>query len=693
MDLIRAHAASGSMGSEGNQPGTDIAACKFFLAGLILLSSTETRNPRLRECIDLLNEVPGDPELAGLLSHALSCAAVWLLSGGAKTSDADRVMDRAVKLPGFETLDDARPPFAALICRLTRKEGVSFGPGSVLPGRKGTIANLNSLAARLPVAADACFLTSYLSAYFKIFNFLPKDMEEMARGFGGSGFPNLPLFKLAWEALTLRVSVSAGSPGAASAALARVEELASSGALAPLASARRSVAESTLSPSSRISADLGTALGALGPEDVWRAVAALAPLLAGAEISAPAFSALLGPLSLARPLEFQAAMMKAAGEGLFGDGLPALHAVVAAGLTPFRSARRLSSYGEAVSALKDRAAGSAGGSGADFGPGGSALELCLAFVAAEESARSPGDPTPEFKALADLRTGGADAEAFAWTCAAALVSASWGPGGGRPSPQGGAMPSPDPLVLGLLETVFPEPPLKTPALGEIVRNACCYAMAAAKDPVSGRLAEDGLSDSGALVTAFMPDKSAFAELPEIAEAGALAAVMHMGDARPSDKESFRTTLQFSCRCLSRQLPLGVRSRLVHACIQGLGCLGLDRELKGMQALYYPVYLDRTAERAGEPVDDTEGSFGSFASEPSFMVQPQVAVLSRGMLFRLEESGFADYGPVKSLILALGSPPAEDAAEARGGFPQPDGAKPTGGSVPGGGGSQEDLAAT
>jgi hypothetical protein len=691
MDLIRAHAASGSMGPGGNLPGTDIAACKFFLAGLILLSSTETRNPRLRECIDLLHEVPGDPELVGLLSHALSCAAVWLLSGDAKTSDADRVMDRAFMLPGFGSLNDARPPFAALICRLARKDGVSFGPGSGLPGRQGTIANLNSLVPRLPVPVDACYLTSFVSAYFKSFNFLPKDMEEMARGFGVWGPPNLPLFKLAWEALTLRVSVSAGSPGAASAALKRLEELAPSGALAPLASVRGSVAESTLSPSSRISSDLGTALGAIGPEDVWKAVAALAPLLAGAEISAPGFTALMGPLSLARPLEFQAAMMKAAGEGLFGDGLPALHAVVTAGLTPFRSARRLSSYGKAVSALKDRAAGSAGGSGADFGAGGSALDLCLAFVAAEEAARSPGDPTPEFKALARLRPGGVNAEAFDWTCAAALVSASWGPAGGRPSPQGGAMPGPDPLVLGLLETVFPEPSLKAPALGEIVRNACCYAMAAAMEPVSGRLAKDGLSDSGALATAFMRDKSAFAELPEIAEAGALAAVMHMGAARPFDKESFRATMQFSCRCLSRQLPLGLRSRLVHACIQGLGCLGLARELKGMQAIFYPVFLDRAAEWAGEPVDDTTASFGSFASEPSFMVQPQVAVLSRGMRFRLEDSDFADYGTVKSLSLALGLPATENAPEASGGVPQPDAEKPADGSLPVDGGSRDDPA--
>jgi hypothetical protein len=234
-----------------------------------------------------------------------------------------------------------------------------------------------------------------------------------------------------------------------------------------------------------------------------------------------------------------------------------------------------------------------------------------------------------------------------------------------------AVPGPDPLVLRLLETVFPELPLEAPALGEIMRDACCFAMSAAMDHVNGELAPGGLSDYGALATACMDDRSGIAGIPEIAEAGALAAITLMGEARPFDRESFRPTLDFSCRCLSRQLPLGLRSRLVLACAHGLGCLGLVREMKGLRELFRPVFLERSAKRPWEPVNDAKARFGAFASEPSFIAPELASALSGGSRFRMDENDFAACDAVKALSQAPGRPPASDAGTDGygGGFPR------------------------
>ncbi|MDR1314508.1 MAG: hypothetical protein LBQ12_12660, partial [Deltaproteobacteria bacterium] len=651
-------------------PKPDAETCKWFLASLILLSLPRVRNENADKCFPLLDVVPDAPELAPLLASALAAVSVWILIGGGKTEDADRHLSRMFNLPRFGSLKDSRQHFAACIVRALRRAPVNYGPGAGLPGREGAVANMNSLIPRLPQPEDACYCTWFLSAFSFLFDPKPADLEEMARGFQRWGQPNVPLFKLGWEAFAARVAFDAKAPGASSAALGRVEALSSSGGFKLLSSDRRSRG---ISPVSQVASDFGASLSRMAPGDAKRAVAALAPPLARGEISRPAFAALVRPFSLSSPLEFQEAVMDAVEEGLFGDGLPELQAVVMAGLLPSRSAKRIARYESACAALRVRATSTSSTSSSSSGGGGgtNAAGLCLGFIDAELAARSTGDPRKAFAALATLRpASGYEDGAFAWAYAAALVAASWGPAGRRPSPMGRALPGPDPLLLDLLRLLPSEAVLETPALGEIMRDAACFSACAAMNPGTGLVPHDGLSDAGAFAAACLSAASGLPPCPEILEAGALRVGLALCEAPPADREALKPAIRLAYLCLSGELPLALRNKLKHACGLALAHLGLDDEMAGWQELFGPVLLHRSADKSGDLVGDSVDARGDLPRQPSFMLPPQIGVRPGVMFSRMTEGELANDGLVKALAMTLGRPPEEADGEALDGSATP-----------------------
>ncbi|MDR1081497.1 MAG: hypothetical protein LBQ79_11200 [Deltaproteobacteria bacterium] len=376
----------------------------------------------MRPCFAGLDFVKDRSGYTEELCGALSFAAMWSVRSRARPSEVDRHLARAFGLGGFSSVKDVRPLFLALTVRLSYPTAPRYGPGSGMSGRAGTLRNAISLAPRLPDPDFACFPAGYLLDDPKLFSL---SRDDLRCALGPSGLPDIPSLKLAWGALDAFIPFAAGiGTGASppsSEGLATFERLGEEDALSPFRGGR------TVSQTAVMRAALafGRIFENLDPDGGERAVRLVAPLLASGRVSGWAFQSLFSRYRCASPAAFQGSVMRAVADGLFGDGDALVQAVVAAALLSGNGAVRLATFEREVKAIRRM------GSSRKNGP--LSVRLAVSFFEAEAEARENLRPDDAFARLAALyppaKAGPEAKRLFLVVYCAALVAASWGPGG------------------------------------------------------------------------------------------------------------------------------------------------------------------------------------------------------------------------------------------------------------------------
>ncbi|MDR1314362.1 MAG: hypothetical protein LBQ12_11885 [Deltaproteobacteria bacterium] len=568
-----------------------------------------------------LDSVPDGPGHSEELACALACFAARSIANGDAADEADRILRRAVELEGFAGMADPSLPFLALSLRAGFSGTPPYGPGA---SSGGALANALALVPRLPSPELAEALPAFALDMASECLFSLSEMEEgEARGLPGSG-----TFMLAWEAAKLSCAFQDDPRGAAGAALDCFARLAGSGGLSPMAD--------PFSPTAMLAANaFGSFFKHLDGEGALKAVKAAAPPRSKGDLGPWAFYLLFNRL----PQEvFQAAVMRAAADGLFGDSIALVHAVCLAGIIHGGGSRSLASFADEAEAIRRMA-------GTPESPGPLGARVAAGFIAFDLAGRAREGQEAAFAALAALlpeggreeapgggreeaggssgRGGERGAEAALmchFACASALVVASralaasrWEKANAAPDAGGEEAPGSgkqypsrleretDKDVMRRLVSLVPDRALDDNAFSSwFLPNAALLAM----DP-RAECWDDGVL-AGALAGRLGSRESLTVEAStlDVASAWVTLAVY------PSEnQDAFRAVLAEAKRALAGPVPHEIRSLLVEAVLAGFLEENLPAEMEEFfldNALMLVGYLSQ-----GEPSAIDGPSVGMF----------------------------------------------------------------------------------
>ncbi|MDR1036105.1 MAG: hypothetical protein LBT40_05910 [Deltaproteobacteria bacterium] len=269
----------------------------------------------------------------------------------------------------------------------------SYGPGASVPGNSGRLVNALSLAPALPAPECAAFLPAYhLSRAKKIDR--PRLWRDALKDAAGLGLPDDPAFRLVWETLDLELELLAEGAGGSRGRSLFLETFAGMADRGLLSGFGRS-ADPALAALVETAKVLSMRLASLDQKSLARAFRIVAPFRASGELSPWAFEELFRQLRIRQPKTFQMNVMRAASDGLFGEGDALVHSMANACCVSGSGSVKLARFKREAMEISRRA-------GTALTPGPYCMRLADCIVSADLAARTGGGLTQAFGELASL---------------------------------------------------------------------------------------------------------------------------------------------------------------------------------------------------------------------------------------------------------------------------------------------------
>jgi hypothetical protein len=291
--------------------------------------------------ISSLNLVPENSLYSQELADASFSCAIWCLKQGDQYRDkGNQLIEKGLKLAGFDTIPDVRTAVAATTLNMDRYSASRVGNYERYNKLAGSIRIPFTLIDRLDDKSQAALPFAFLISQSQHLKYTESELDKALIDIKFPDHPSLPFLFEALKASAERKGPGSGPWKDEETTYVSLVNHLKEGGLASLDDYRKEDYHGSFL-AARV---FGNGMADLSPDLAEHLFDLLLPLRGNGQLTPEAFHALTIPASRNAPVQFQKAVMRAAGLGHLGEGSALIQTIGVAAMIPSAGSVALANF-------------------------------------------------------------------------------------------------------------------------------------------------------------------------------------------------------------------------------------------------------------------------------------------------------------------------------------------------------------